>query len=76
MCIKNEKVNKLLHADDNNKRVHILSLDGGGIRGLIILSILNEIVISSNMSISALFDHIGGTSTGSIIAAGLSMASS
>ena len=41
----NEKVNTRLIADPDNKRIHILSIDGGGIRGLIPLSILNEIVI-------------------------------
>ncbi len=59
----------------------ILALDGGGIRGVITLQILAEMEkqLKENLGkgddfrLSDFFDYIGGTSTGAIIAAGLSM---
>ena len=52
-------------------RVNLLSLDGGGIRGLIPLHILNE--LSKEVDLRATFDAMAGTSTGAIIATGLSL---
>ena len=49
----------------------ILCLDGGGIRGLITLCILQEIERRMNKNITEIFDWIVGTSTGGIIALGL-----
>ena len=49
----------------------ILCLDGGGIRGLVTLSILQEIERKMNKKITEIFDWIVGTSTGGIIALGL-----
>lgn len=49
----------------------ILSLDGGGIRGLIPARILREIERRAAKPISGLFDLIVGTSTGGILAVGL-----
>lgn len=59
----------------------ILSLDGGGIRGVLTLEILLEIESqlktelkkNDSFRLSDYFDYIGGTSTGAIIAAGLSV---
>jgi hypothetical protein len=59
----------------------ILALDGGGIRGIITLEILAKIESDlrknfgndKNFRLSDYFDYIGGTSTGAIIAAGLSI---
>ena len=59
----------------------ILSLDGGGIRGVLTLEILAEIERKlkeqlkkdDSFRLSDYFDYIGGTSTGAIIAAGLSL---
>lgn len=59
----------------------ILSLDGGGIRGVLTLEILLEMEIQlkthlekgDDFRLSDYFDYIGGTSTGAIIAAGLSL---
>jgi len=58
----------------------ILSLDGGGIRGVLTLGFLEKIEIllrkqenNSNLKLCDYFDLIGGTSTGAIIAAGLSI---
>ena len=49
----------------------ILSLDGGGIRGLISARILHEIEERTGKGIHELFDLIVGTSTGGILAIGL-----
>src|SRR5262249_22509772 len=53
----------------NNFR--ILSIDGGGARGMIPATILKEMERRSGKAISKLFDRICGTSTGSILACGL-----
>ncbi|MBS0239222.1 MAG: patatin-like phospholipase family protein [Proteobacteria bacterium] len=49
----------------------ILSLDGGGVRGLVPALILAEIERRTGQPISRSFDLIVGTSTGSILALGL-----
>lgn len=50
----------------------ILCLDGGGVRGLIQMTILREIERRTQKKIVDLFDWIVGTSTGGIIALALS----
>jgi uncharacterized protein len=49
----------------------VLSIDGGGIRGIIPASILEYIEQKTGDRIANLFDMISGTSTGGIIALGL-----
>jgi hypothetical protein len=49
----------------------ILSIDGGGIRGIIPAIILSEIERTVQQPTAALFDLIAGTSTGGLIAVGL-----
>lgn len=49
----------------------VLFLDGGGIRGLILVEILIEIEKRTGQKITDLFDWIVGTSTGGIVALGL-----
>jgi predicted acylesterase/phospholipase RssA len=49
----------------------MLALDGGGIRGLLTLSILKAIETQLEQPLWKYFDYIAGTSTGAIIAAGL-----
>jgi predicted acylesterase/phospholipase RssA len=51
--------------------IKILSIDGGGIRGIIPATVLTYIESQSGKRIYELFDVIGGTSTGGIIALGL-----
>ncbi len=59
----------------------ILALDGGGIRGVLTLEILAELEkqlkaessLGDKFRLADFFDYIGGTSTGAIIAAGLSL---
>lgn len=53
------------------KPFRILSLDGGGIRGIIPALILAEIEKRTGKPIHQLFDFIAGTSTGGIISLGL-----
>jgi len=65
------------HLDPAKGRKRILALDGGGIRGILTLQFLKpvEALVKQRLGQDALlcdyFDLIGGTSTGSIIAAGL-----
>jgi patatin-like phospholipase/acyl hydrolase len=51
----------------------ILSIDGGGIRGIIPALVLSEIEKKAGKSISQIFDLIAGTSTGGILALGLTI---
>ena len=51
--------------------MHVLSIDGGGIRGLIPAIVLAEIETRTQRRIHSLFGLIAGTSTGGIIAAAL-----
>jgi len=51
----------------------ILSIDGGGIRGIFAAQILKRIQEEMAIGFSDKFDIIAGTSTGSIIAAGLAV---
>jgi patatin-like phospholipase/acyl hydrolase len=55
--------------------VRILSIDGGGIRGVIPATLLDHIEHKTGRPICELFDLIAGTSTGGIIALGLTMPS-
>ena len=60
---------------ERNRPHRMLALDGGGIRGLITLGILLRLEAlvkeRTGQKLCDFFDYIGGTSTGSIIAAGL-----
>ena len=70
-------VTKQQHLDPARTPKRILSLDGGGIRGVLTLQYLKviETMVQERFGkptlLSDYFDLIGGTSTGSIIAAGL-----
>jgi predicted acylesterase/phospholipase RssA len=61
-----------LKSQAEGRTVVVLSLDGGGIRGIIPAMLLKEIETRIGMPISSAFDEIVGTSTGGIIALGLS----
>jgi predicted acylesterase/phospholipase RssA len=54
------------------KVIRILSIDGGGVRGLIPAVILSKLERLTGQPIAHLFDLVAGTSTGGILALGLS----
>ncbi len=56
---------------NNPERFQILSLDGGGIRGLFSAAVLEALEDDLSIKIEEHFDLIAGTSTGGIIALGL-----
>lgn len=58
----------------NEKSIKILSIDGGGIRGIIPAVILGEIQKRTGKNLWQTFDLIAGTSTGGIIALGIGTA--
>ena len=53
--------------------VKILSIDGGGIRGIIPAIVLAEIERRTGRPTAQLFDLVAGTSTGGILALGLTI---
>jgi uncharacterized protein len=55
------------------KQVKVLSIDGGGIRGIIPALVLAEIERQTKRPACELFDLIAGTSTGGIIALGVTV---
>lgn len=55
------------------RKVRILSIDGGGIRGIIPATVLAEIERRARKPVAELFDLIAGTSTGGILALGLTL---
>ena len=66
---KPTKPNKPMKATKRNR--YVLSIDGGGIRGVIPAAILTELERRTGKHISEMFDLISGTSTGGILALGL-----
>ncbi|MGB0935216.1 MAG: patatin-like phospholipase family protein [Alphaproteobacteria bacterium] len=53
------------------KKIFVLSIDGGGIRGIIPAHFLVQLEKALDLPVSHIFDVIAGTSTGGIIACGL-----
>lgn len=51
-----------------HKKEAVLTMDGGGIRGLILIQLLLALEEFTKQPIVRLFDCIGGTSTGGILA--------
>jgi patatin-like phospholipase/acyl hydrolase len=51
--------------------MHVLAIDGGGIRGIIPALVLADLEARTGRPVSDLFDLIAGTSTGGILACGL-----
>ena len=54
----------------------VLSIDGGGIRGVIPAVLLSHLEKKTGKSVSEMFDLIVGTSTGGILAAGFTVRNS
>lgn len=57
--------------DSATRPLRVLALDGGGIRGVISATVLAEIETRTGKRIAEMFDLIAGTSTGGILALGL-----
>jgi len=55
----------------NNRRINVLAIDGGGIRGIIPATILAKLEERLGRPLWQVFDLIAGTSTGGIIAAAI-----
>lgn len=72
---KKSVVHQLNDMGHSKKKYLALSIDGGGIRGIIPGRILQEIEERTNKRIGQIFDIIGGTSTGGILGLGLSLPS-
>ncbi|XP_023383230.1 85/88 kDa calcium-independent phospholipase A2 [Pteropus vampyrus] len=54
--------------DEKRTHDHLLCLDGGGVKGLIIIQLLIAIEKASGVATKDLFDWVAGTSTGGILA--------
>ncbi|KAE9414431.1 hypothetical protein Angca_003644, partial [Angiostrongylus cantonensis] len=72
VSIKFQRDNK----NASGELVNVLSLDGGGIRGLILIQVLSELEKKLGVSILSRFHWLGGTSTGAILALALSQGKS
>ncbi|VDK47983.1 unnamed protein product [Cylicostephanus goldi] len=67
-AIKTQKESKEI----SGQRVNLLSLDGGGIRGLVLIQMLSELESKFGPEFLASFGWLAGTSTGAILALALS----
>ncbi len=66
---QNEQVRIALHQKPITGRgVRILAMDGGGMKGMTIVELLRNIERRAGKPIHELFDVIGGTSTGGLLA--------
>ena len=62
----------MLEINPDHKKL-ILSIDGGGMRGMITIAMLAELETLTGKTCPELFDLVAGTSTGAIIAAGFGL---
>jgi hypothetical protein len=62
----------MLNINPQNKKM-ILSIDGGGVRGIITIAMLAELERQTGKTCAEMFDMVAGTSTGAVIAAGIGL---
>jgi uncharacterized protein len=60
-------------ASPNSSPIRVLSIDGGGMRGIIPALVLRELEGLTGKRISELFDVVVGTSTGALLSAGITV---
>lgn len=65
-----DHIDEMKSSDKRRKKLRILCLDGGGIRGLVLTQLLMAIEQEAGKPIHELFDYITGTSTGGMAALG------
>jgi uncharacterized protein len=61
------------HDERDNSPCRVLSIDGGGMRGIVPATILAELERQTGKLVPELFDVVVGTSTGSMLAVGLTL---
>lgn len=66
-----ELMEERIDVNKNHRGGRVLCLDGGGIRGIVLISILLHIENATKVPIIHCFDWLAGTSTGGILALGL-----
>jgi predicted acylesterase/phospholipase RssA len=63
-----------VHGDvPQDRAVRVLSIDGGGVRGLVPAIVLAEIEARTGRGVADLFDVVAGTSTGAVLALGMNV---
>ncbi|MEZ4672043.1 MAG: patatin-like phospholipase family protein [Anaerolineae bacterium] len=62
----------MLNINPDNKKM-ILSVDGGGTRGIISVAMLAELEKMTGKTCPEMFDMVAGTSTGAVVAAGIGL---
>lgn len=69
VSMSRETLALLGHTDPPKGRgIRILSIDGGGVRGIMAIEILRQLELASGKRIFELFDYVAGVSTGAILA--------
>ena len=63
------KKDKMVSIDANKKKIKVLAIDGGGVRGIIAAVIIKAIEDKAGKPITEMFDYITGTSIGGVLAA-------
>ncbi|GMT03986.1 hypothetical protein PENTCL1PPCAC_26160, partial [Pristionchus entomophagus] len=70
------QLNRALIEISKGKKTHAISLDGGGIRGLVLIELLAELEKAVGPSLLSSFTWLAGTSTGAILALALAQGKS